>query len=120
MARLIDVGSMLVMAWLTPGLAPAAAEPATFAEIARRADAPQVPGLAIVYLAPLGNPAAAPWQNIIAHQTEGPAGSAQAMARAQFANPTKRGVMLWVETDGTVYWSTPETAIPTHGDGANR
>ena len=28
--------------------------------------------------------------------------------------------MLWVETDGTVYWATPETAIPTHGDGANR
>ncbi len=27
---------------------------------------------------------------------------------------------LWVETDGTVYWSTAETAIPTHGDGANR
>jgi hypothetical protein len=29
-------------------------------------------------------------------------------------------VTLWVETDGTVYWSTPETAITTHGDGANR
>ena len=27
---------------------------------------------------------------------------------------------VWVETDGTVYWSTAETAIPTHGDGANR
>jgi hypothetical protein len=25
-----------------------------------------------------------------------------------------------VETDGTVYWAVPETAIPTHGDGANR
>ena len=32
----------------------------------------------------------------------------------------KRGVTLWVETDGTIYWSTPETAITTHGDGANR
>jgi hypothetical protein len=29
-------------------------------------------------------------------------------------------VTVWVETDGTVYWSTAETAIPTHGDGANR
>jgi N-acetylmuramoyl-L-alanine amidase len=28
--------------------------------------------------------------------------------------------MLWVETDGTIYWATPETAITTHGDGANR
>jgi hypothetical protein len=28
--------------------------------------------------------------------------------------------MIWVETDGTVYWATPETAITTHGDGANR
>src|SRR5262249_15899863 len=55
-----------------------------------------------------------------AHQTEGPAGSAQAMARAQNANPGKRGVMLWVETDGTVYWATAETAVTTHGDGANR
>ena len=27
---------------------------------------------------------------------------------------------VWVETDGTVYWSTAENAIPTHGDGANR
>jgi hypothetical protein len=35
-------------------------------------------------------------------------------------NPTKRGVTIWVETDGTVFWSTAETAIPTHGDGANR
>ena len=59
-------------------------------------------------------------ENIIAHQTEGPAGSARALAQAQAANPTKRGVMLWVETDGTVYWATAETAIPTHGDGANR
>jgi hypothetical protein len=28
--------------------------------------------------------------------------------------------MLWVETDGTVYWATAENVIPTHGDGANR
>ena len=28
--------------------------------------------------------------------------------------------MVWVETDGTVYWATAENAIPTHGDGANR
>jgi hypothetical protein len=95
--------------------------PAAFRELAKRAGEPQVPGLNIVYLHPLGSPAEANrWRNIIVHQTEGPAGSAKAMAQAQAKDPTKRGVMIWVETDGTVYWSTAETAIPTHGDGANR
>src|SRR5262249_22492867 len=102
------------------GIKLASAESASLAEIANRAGEPRMPGLTIVYLVPLGDPAAAPWRHIIAHQTEGPAGSALVMAKWQFANPTKRGVMLWVETDGTVYWSTPETVITTHGDGANR
>jgi hypothetical protein len=98
-----------------------AALPAAFRELAKRAGEPQVPGLDIVYLHPLGSPAeASRWRNIIVHQTEGPAGSAKAMAQGQAKDPTKRGVMIWVETDGTVYWSTAETAIPTHGDGANR
>jgi N-acetylmuramoyl-L-alanine amidase-like protein len=95
--------------------------PTNFGELARQSGEPQVPGLTIVYLHPLGEPAHAnKWQNVIAHQTEGPAGTARASAQAQAANPTKRGVMIWVETDGTVYWSTAETAITTHGDGANR
>jgi hypothetical protein len=99
----------------------APALPQDFREIAKRSGEPQIPGLAIVYLHPLGDPAHANgWRNIIVHQTEGPAGSARSMATAQAKNPTKRGVTLWVETDGTVYWSTPENAIPTHGDGANR
>ena len=38
----------------------------------------------------------------------------------QFANPTKRGVMLWVETDGTVYWATAENVITTQGEGGDR
>jgi hypothetical protein len=42
------------------------------------------------------------------------------MAERQARHPFARGVTLWVETDGTVYWATPETAITTHGDGANR
>jgi hypothetical protein len=54
------------------------------------------------------------------HQTEGPPGSARREATDQFAHPTKRGVTLWVETDGTVYWSTAENVIPTHTDGADR
>ena len=82
-----------------------------FAEIAKIAGEPQVPGLTIVYLTPLGDPRLAPWKNIIVHQTEGPAGSALAMAKRQARNPMVRGVTLWVETDGTVYWATPESAI---------
>jgi hypothetical protein len=97
-----------------------AQDKAGFAALARSAGTPQVPGLHIVYLSPLGDPAAAKWRNIIVHQTEGPPGSARAMAALQAKNPARRGVMLWVETDGTVYWATPETAVTTHGDGANR
>jgi len=98
-----------------------AALPPGFRDLAKRSGEPQVPGLNIVYLHPLGSPAeASRWRNIIVHQTEGPAGSAKAMAQGQAKDPTKRGVMIWVETDGTVYWSTAETMIPTHGDGANR
>jgi hypothetical protein len=89
--------------------------------LARQSGTPQVPGLNIVYLSALGDPAdAAHWRHIILHQMEGPAGAAKGGALAQAKNPTKRGTTLWVETDGVVYWSVPETAIPTHGDGANR
>jgi hypothetical protein len=95
--------------------------PDNFRGLAKAMGEPQVPGLAIVYLHPLGNPAEAnKWRNIIVHQTEGPEGSARSLALAQAKNPGKRGVMLWVETDGTVYWATAETSITTHGDGANR
>jgi N-acetylmuramoyl-L-alanine amidase len=95
--------------------------PQGFRELAKQPGEPQIPGLMIVYLHPLGLPGdAVKWRNIIVHQTEGPPGSAKGMALAQAKNPTKRGVTIWVETDGTVYWSTAESAIPTHGDGANR
>jgi hypothetical protein len=111
---------LCLAAALCAGLgAPAHGEPG-FAQLARASGTPKVPGLNIVYLAPLGDPKQAPWKNIIVHQTEGPPGSAHAMAKRQAANPKVRGVTLWVETDGTVYWSVPETAIPLHGDGANR
>ena len=91
-----------------------------FAKLARSAGQPQIPGLRIVYLTQLGDPAQAPWKNIILHQTEGAPGAARSLAEGQAKNPTRRGVTLWVETDGTVYWSTPETVVTTHGDGANR
>jgi hypothetical protein len=93
----------------------------SFSELARLPGRPQIEGLNIVYLNPLGEPAEANrWKYIIVHQSEGRPGSARREATEQFANPTKRGVTLWVETDGTVYWSTAENVIPTHGDGANR
>jgi hypothetical protein len=98
-----------------------AQQPQTLAEIARLPGRPQVPGLQIVYIHPLGDPAFANrWRNILAHQTESPPGSARTQALQQAASPTKRGVTLWVDTDGTAYWATAENAIPTHGDGANR
>jgi hypothetical protein len=75
----------------------------------------------MVWLAPWGDVAKAhAWRNIIVHQTEGPAGSGHDGARQQSKNPTRRGVTVWVETDGTVYWAVPEHLVPIHGDGANR
>jgi hypothetical protein len=106
-------------ALLLAGAKPAPAD--DLCALAAAAGTPQISGLTIVYLSPLGDPREARhWQHIIIHQMEGPAGSAKAAALAQAKNPTRRGTTLWVETDGTVYWSVPETAIPTHGDGANR
>ena len=99
----------------------AGAAPSDFAALARQAGRPQIDGLDIVYLSPLGDPAHAnTWRNIIVHQTEGPPGGARREATDQFAYPTKRGVTIWVETDGTVYWSVAENLIPTHGEGGDR
>jgi len=88
--------------------------------VATASGTPDIPGLRVVWLVPWSVPHAWRWQNIIVHQTEGPPGSARNGALEQARHPTRRGVMVWVETDGTVYWATAEDAIPTHGDGANR
>jgi hypothetical protein len=102
-------------------IAPATAEDAELAKLARASGSPEIPGLKIVWLAPWGDVRnARPWRNIIVHQTEGPAGSARGGAQAQAKTPTRRGVTVWVETDGTVYWAVAESLVPTHGDGANR
>ena len=102
-------------------VAPAAAQTRDLAAIARASGTPEIPGLKMVWLAPWGEVSKAhPWRNIIVHQTEGPAGSARGGALAQAKNPTRRGVTVWVETDGTVYWAVAEHLVPTHGDGANR
>jgi hypothetical protein len=113
---------LLVTALCAVGmLAPASAETPDLGAIARSSGTPEIPGLKMVWLAPWGEVAKAhPWRNIIVHQTEGPAGSARSGAAAQAKNPTRRGVTVWVETDGTVYWAVSEDLVPTHGDGANR
>ncbi len=91
-----------------------------FARLARSAGSRKSRGFTSSISRALGDPAKAPWKNIILHQTEGAPGAAKSLAEGQAKNPTKRGVTLWVETDGTIYWSVPETVITTHGDGANR
>ena len=83
---------------------PACAETADIATLAKQSGTPDIPGLKIVWLSPWVELAKAhPWKNIIVHQTEGPAGSARGGAAEQHRNPTRRGVMVWVETDGVVY-----------------
>ena len=101
--------------------AQAQAEGPSIEAIARSSGTPEIPGLKMVWLAPWGDVARAhPWRNIIVHQTEGPAGSARGGAQEQAKNPTRRGVMVWVETDGTVYWAVADNLVPTHTDGADR
>ena len=102
-------------------LSSAIAQTADLATIAKQSGTPDIPGLKMVWLAPWGEVSKAhPWRNIIVHQTEGPAGSARGGALEQSKNPTRRGVMVWVETDGRVYWAVPDNLIPTHTDGADR
>src|SRR3981189_3368459 len=102
-------------------LTPASAQSPDLATSARASGTPEIPGLKMVWLAPWGEVSKAhSWRNIIVHQTEGPAGSARSGAQQQAKDPTRRGVTVWVETDGTVYWAVPENLVPTHGDGANR
>src|SRR6266581_1108301 len=98
---------LLAMAVLALVLSrPAAAQTSGLAAIAKLSGTPDIPGLNMVWLSPWGDVAKAhPWRNIIVHQTEGPAGSARGGAQEQFRNPTRRGVMVWVESDGTVYWA---------------
>ena len=99
----------------------AAAQSPDLEGLARASGTPEIPGLKMVWLAPWGDVAKAhSWRYIIVHQTEGPAGSARGGALEQSKNPTRRGVTVWVETDGTVYWAVAEHLVPTHGDGANR
>jgi N-acetylmuramoyl-L-alanine amidase len=99
----------------------AAQTPSSFEIAARARGTPDIPGLNIIWLTPWGDIAnAREWQNIIVHQTEGPAGSAYRGALAQMEKPNRRGATIWVETDGTVYWAVAEFAVPRHIRGGNR
>ena len=101
--------------------APASAQTPDLATLALMSGTPAIPGLKMVWLAPWGEVSKAhPWRNIIVHQTEGPAGSARGGAQEQAKNPTRRGVTVWVETDGTVYWAVADNLVPTHTDGGDR
>ena len=113
---------LVAMACLAIALAwPDAARSEELAALAKQSGTPDIPDLKIVWLASWGDVTRAhAWRNIIVHQTEGPSGSARQGATEQSKNPTRRGVMVWVETDGTVYWAVSETLVTTHGDGANR
>src|SRR5580692_1423058 len=115
------ISRLLAAAFCVVLIIPASAQIPDLPAIANSSGTPDIPGLKMVWLAPWGDVAKAhPWHNIIVHRTEGPAGSARGGAQEQFKNPTRRGVTVWVETDGTVYWAVPDNLIPTHGDGANR
>ena len=123
------MGTSIVMhfRWLAMALSAvafsvsASAQTQDIAAIARSSGTPDIPGLKMVWLAPWGDVSKAhPWKNIIVHQTEGPAGSARGGAAEQSKNPTRRGVMVWVESDGTVYWAVADNLVPTHTDGADR
>jgi len=95
---------------------------ATGFEIAARAKGtPEIPGLDMVWLTPWGRlELARDWRNIVVHQSEGPPGSARRMAQKQTEKPDRRGATAWVETDGTVYWSIVEFAVPHHVRDGNR
>jgi N-acetylmuramoyl-L-alanine amidase len=112
---------LAIALWVTAIATTAGAQTPDLATLARGAGTPDIPGLKMVWLAPWGDIAKAhPWKNIIVHRTEGPAGSARGGAMEQAKNPTRRGVMVWVETDGTVYWAVPDNLVPTHTDGGDR
>lgn len=102
--------------------AAATAQPLTSFEIAARSrGTPDIPGLNMVWLRPWTDlRLAREWRYIVVHQSEGAVGSAWRNAVAQMQKPDRRGVTIWVETDGTVYWSTPEWAVPNHLSRGNR
>ena len=120
--------AVLTLLWLGACSAPLAAQSPpilqaapSFETAARARGTPDIPGLNIVWLTPwMDVSLARDWRNIVVHQSEGPPGSARRGALAQMAKPDRRGATIWVETDGTVYWSIVEFAVPRHLRDGNR
>jgi hypothetical protein len=100
---------------------PASPTPSSFEVAARSRGTPDIPGLNMVWLVPWADlRLAREWRNIVVHQSEGASGSAFANAVAQRNRQNRKGVTIWVETDGTAYWSTAEWAVPNHLRDGNR
>jgi len=95
--------------------------PTSFEIAARSRGTPDIPGLNMVWLIPWTDLRhARDWRHIVVHQSEGAAGSAWRNAVAQMQRQDRKGVTIWVETDGTAYWSTAEWAVPNHIRDGNR
>ncbi len=121
-SRRVSSQALLVTGWLAACCLPAPAQtPSSFEIAVRSKGTPDIPGLNIVWLTPWGRlELARDWRNIVVHQSEGPVGSALANAQRQLEKPDRRGAAIWVETDGTVYWSIVEFAVPHHVRDGNR
>ena len=88
--------------------------------IAKSSGTPDIPGLKMVWLSP-GAMSQEPIPGKTSSCTRPRGGGLGARRRRSTdRNPTRRGVMVWVETDGTVYWAVADNLVPTHTDGADR
>jgi hypothetical protein len=107
---------LIALTWLALAGTPLAAQtPSSFEIAAKSSGVPEIPGLNIVWLTPWGRlELAREWKNIVVHQSEGGPGTALREAFHQMDKPDRRGVSVWVETDGTVYWPIVEFAVPHH------
>lgn len=118
----MNIRAIAVLQILLALAAPAMAQsPTSFETAARSRGTPDIPGLNMVWLVPWTELRhARDWRNIVVHQSEGAVGSAFSNAVAQMKRQNRKGVTIWVETDGTAYWSAAEWAVPNHLRDGNR
>ena len=118
----MNIRAIAVLQILLALAAPAMAQsPTSFETAARSRGTPDIPGLNMVWLVPWTDLRhARDWRNIVVHQSEGAVGSAFSNAVAQMKRQNRKGVTIWVETDGTAYWSAAEWAVPNHLRDGNR
>lgn len=123
------MGTRIVVAWLAlcafanqaTAQTITTSPPTSFEIAARSRGTPDIPGLNMVWLVPWTDLRhARDWRHIVVHQSEGAPGSAWRNAVAQMQRQDRKGVTIWVETDGTAYWSTAEWAVPNHLRDGNR